>query len=232
MLQISLFKLHADNLIILHCLNSVNCLNSNSWYNFESYKKVQETASFESLNFANVAFNFYSLRYFYSFIHLQYISMANGQHQQQATLGALAIPSMTNELDSYLKEIIEKIEAAEQYANKHVRTTNFTVIDFEATKQDRLWAMKTKEEFIDAVLITADGSHREVMMHFVQFENTFYLQCFTFYAVCSHGLDCWSSATGSILESQAIHVVKVLLWQDWQTLRILTRVGHHGIGVK
>ena len=92
--------------------------------------------------------------------------MANEQ-RQQATLNSLGIPPMTPEIDAYLNEIADKIKTAEQFDKSNVRTTNFTVINFADTKQDRLWAMKINKEFIDAILITADGSHHEVMRHLV-----------------------------------------------------------------
>lgn len=72
------------------------------------------------------------------------------------------LPPMTPQLDEYLKEVATKIKNAEVLAKSMERTSEYTVTKFGDTKRDRLWAMKEKEELIDAVFRTADGTHQEV----------------------------------------------------------------------
>ena len=71
------------------------------------------------------------------------------------------LPKMTEELDAYLAGLVKKVEDADLRASNNMRTSDYTVVNFAETKQDRLWAMKLANEFIDSILITADG-HREV----------------------------------------------------------------------
>lgn len=72
-------------------------------------------------------------------------------------------PPMSENIDAYLKEVIDTVEEADRRAKSNIRSTDYTVTNFKATKQDRLWEMKEKGELIDSVLVTADGL-REVRL--------------------------------------------------------------------
>ena len=72
-----------------------------------------------------------------------------------------SIPSMNPELDAYLAQMKDTIKTAEARTHSGVRTTDHTFTNFKLTSQDRLWTLKTKGDFIDAILVTEDG-HREV----------------------------------------------------------------------
>ena len=90
--------------------------------------------------------------------------MASPQSQDQAAIelddGHSILP-MTTEIDAYLDEVADIIQNAKAKTDAGVRTTDFTVTNFAHTKRDRLWALKTSGQFIDAVLVTPDG-YREV----------------------------------------------------------------------
>lgn len=68
---------------------------------------------------------------------------------------------MSENIDAYLKEVMATVDEADRRAKNNIRSTDYTVTNFKATKEDRLWAMKEQGELIDSVLVTADG-HREV----------------------------------------------------------------------
>lgn len=71
------------------------------------------------------------------------------------------VPSMSADIDAYIKEAKESIARVEKQQSQGLRTTDFTFTDFSETKRDRQWKMKQQGEMIDTILITADG-RREV----------------------------------------------------------------------
>ena len=71
------------------------------------------------------------------------------------------LPSMSPDIDAYLTEVVASVSEAERREKMNIRTTDYTLTDFKATKAERMWAMKESGEMVDAVLVTADG-HREV----------------------------------------------------------------------
>ena len=74
------------------------------------------------------------------------------------------LPKMTAEIDAYLSELVATVETAELRNTVNVRTTSYTETNFEATKRDRLWAMKSAGQFVDSIMVTPDG-YREVCIH-------------------------------------------------------------------
>lgn len=68
---------------------------------------------------------------------------------------------MSPDIDAYLTEVVTSVSEAERREKIPIRTTDYTLTDFKATKAERMWAMKESGEMVDAVLVTADG-HREV----------------------------------------------------------------------
>lgn len=68
---------------------------------------------------------------------------------------------MSPDIDAYLTEVVTSVSEAERREKIPIRTTDYTLTDFKATKAERMWAMKESGEMVDTVLVTADG-HREV----------------------------------------------------------------------
>lgn len=64
---------------------------------------------------------------------------------------------MSENIDAYLKEVIDTVEEAHNRAENNIRGTDYTFTSFKETKQERLWTMKERGELLDSVLVTADG---------------------------------------------------------------------------
>lgn len=67
------------------------------------------------------------------------------------------LPKMNDTFDLYLNEKVDKLEITEQSRVHNVRTTDYTISNFAASKHTRLWSMKMNGQYIDSLICTTNN---------------------------------------------------------------------------
>ncbi|KAJ6223976.1 hypothetical protein RDWZM_002521 [Blomia tropicalis] len=77
------------------------------------------------------------------------------------------LPKMNDTFDLYLNEKVDKLEITEQSRVHNVRTTDYTISNFAASKHTRLWSMKMNGQYIDSLICTTNNYQEAVHMDLI-----------------------------------------------------------------